>query len=211
MDVSQLGRRWDRAQTNKVLVRNLHNGHPSHIFARVSGTRGDAYNVQITDAKVVCTCVDFSMRHSHNSPLCKHIIAVLLVHFAIEFEQLQAFAEAVHGRRNSAARAVLRGLGPAEMVSVETRTRSRCKVPELKLVDPRKSNGEMCPVCLCSLAPEDTTYCGKTCGAMMHKSCIQAWLKVGQGCPLCKSAWVDGARMCRVVKSKQSAIADALV
>lgn len=200
VDYNKVGDRWMRAEVQDITIMVSQITTDGSVFARVKGTSGDLYCVDITAAAVSCTCMDFENRFSHGSPVCKHILCCFMHLYSATYTDARSIMQDITDGNDVLPNlaAFKRGEHIPEGSSSRRqhrRSRRRGKA-SIIVVEPRLDSMQ-CSICLEDVAPSDGTFCGKQCGKVMHKACIQGWLRINRTCPLCRETWVDGAKLAK--------------
>ena len=196
--------RIDRAMNQDITLQASF-GTSNDVLVRIQGTTGMLYLVHICDEMVECSCEDHRNRFSHCSPVCKHIISVMMNMFDANEVDVLSVVDDVWDNRSIMSQ--LEGFKAGRHANAEDvrrkaarlipRYRKKGRVKKravVKVVKPRDGDAD-CFICLEPLDGTPTTFCGATCGKRVHSgSCIETWLRINRTCPMCKSPWVDGAK-----------------
>jgi hypothetical protein len=192
---SALEKRIANAADGAISVHTVMGASDEYPFVSIRGTRGDVYNVSLSPVEVVCTCPDFTNRHTHGVPLCKHLVYVLQ-HFrhATHPEIIAVAMDLKHGVPCSDALRVFTGRSASSAGSSSATGGSVARAAAVMVI-PKE-----CPTCVICL--EDFADSGggtgpstvaldmcTGCGNKFHHGCIITWLRRTRTCPLCKSPW----------------------
>lgn len=157
----------------------------------VMGSTGNVYTVTIKSTPE-CTCPDYKLRQNR----CKHIYFILLRVMKTDNEDEDEYTtEELLEMYSNIPRIASNLIVDEEFKGLYKKLSGTDGEDDddKKEVVKRKSEDDICPICLDDLDNTgDLDYCKYSCGKYIHKKCFQMWSKKNKAtCVYCRNAWIS--------------------
>lgn len=149
----------------------------------IVGSSGKTYEVFFSREEVYCTCLDHLIRKK----ICKHMYFILGIYL-----KSYSYIDNIFTIEDIRSNALL-------IVNSTHEKEASKKIKQNKESYHNKKNNihDICCIChenLTDVCPLSHLSC-HACKKIMHKICIESWLKKKKNCPMCRSTWKKGKCM----------------